>query len=722
MRDAWSSQLEPHLLSLPFALAPAAMLIVIAYTAVMRGAPVLRGWLFAHALGLLPYAVVVMLAPSITDPALAEALYRISTSVIPLAAACGTGFQLSLLREPRRYRALVWFAIANAVIWIPLGMTSSLVLDDVRWLDAGLWYPVAGRWAWAGVLHTVLLSLGGFIALGGAALRETRPADRRRLRAALVANLVTYAGLTDLALAYGIGVFPLGWLLSGVGCLLVVRALVVDDLLRVRAIDTTAPRIVLHFAGGALLAWVSLAVLGPGAPWWGRAATVALSFVGVRTTIATFALIARGGRTADGPLERLLAQLVGRARAASDPAAIAGLAIEAVDLGIGVRPVVLLASEQDWGWTRVAAGAETTRLADADAPDPLVASWLAEDRGRDLRAALVFADDLERAPAELRPLLAALLEHHGAQVVVPVRSADELLALIALPAARRRPRGRALAFVQRAADRLAEALLHARMAVRAAERARLAREVELAATVQAALLPGRGAHVHGAVTVVGSWRPATRCAGDLWGVYPLGDGRTLVAIGDVTGHGVASAMVTAAAVGACEVYVRRARPAIDLRALVAALDAAVRQVGGGELAMTLCAAVLDPAGGEITYVSCGHPAAYVCRPGAAGIELAALVGRGNPLATGASAVPRVAVRPLGAGDLVVWYTDGVIEAHDPSGAPYGDRRLQRLLKRLDARRLAAGAVHDVILASVAAHRAGAAPTDDETIVVAEVRP
>jgi serine phosphatase RsbU (regulator of sigma subunit) len=155
-------------------------------------------------------------------------------------------------------------------------------------------------------------------------------------------------------------------------------------------------------------------------------------------------------------------------------------------------------------------------------------------------------------------------------------------------------RGRQLAFLDRAAERLAEALLHARMAHRAGERAALAREVELAATVQGELLPGKGPHVHGDITVVGSWKPATRCAGDFWGVYPLARGRVLVAIGDVTGHGVASAMVTAAAVGACDVCVRRNPEELDLAELVTALDAAVRRVGGGELAMTCFAAIFDP--------------------------------------------------------------------------------------------------------------------------------
>ena len=50
------------MLSLPFALAPAAMLIVIAYAAVMRGSPMLRLWLLGHCLSLLPYAVVMLVS------------------------------------------------------------------------------------------------------------------------------------------------------------------------------------------------------------------------------------------------------------------------------------------------------------------------------------------------------------------------------------------------------------------------------------------------------------------------------------------------------------------------------------------------------------------------------------------------------------------------------------------------------------------------------------
>jgi sigma-B regulation protein RsbU (phosphoserine phosphatase) len=137
--------------------------------------------------------------------------------------------------------------------------------------------------------------------------------------------------------------------------------------------------------------------------------------------------------------------------------------------------------------------------------------------------------------------------------------------------------------------------------------------------------------------------------------------------------------------------------------------------------MTCFAAILDATAEEVRFVSCGHTTPYLCRlRDGADLELQALVGRGNPLGSG-STPPKVQHKPLRAGDLVVWYTDGVIEAQDPSGEPFGDRRLQRMLRRLEAAKLAPVPVHDLIYASVAAHRSGRPRGDDETLVVAQWR-
>jgi serine phosphatase RsbU (regulator of sigma subunit) len=712
MHELWSdASYQPHLLSLLFAFAPAAMMIVVAYAMVMRGEPRLRAWLLAHVLSLLPYAVTMMLAPSVTSRDAAVAMFRVAAAFVPMAAATGTGFQLALVGTPSQRAA--WLGVAACLFWCVAGIVSPAEVDGVVYLEAGLWYAHAGAWAWAALLTTVAASLPGFVTLGLAAWQSPPSSTRRQLRLALAANLVTYAGLVDVASAYGVEIFPVGWLLSGVGSLLIVRALIIEDLLRVRAVDATAPKLVFHLAAGIVLAWLVLGILGQPSPWWGPALAVVLSLAGVRITGAVIALVNRGSRQ-DGPLDRLVNQLVTRARDANAELDVARLGIDVIELGIGIRPEVLVAAAEDWGWTTGAG----ERVPDDVAPDPLLAPWLTEVRG-----ALLETEARLRAPADLQDMIVALFAGQRARVIVPVASADELLGLVTLPASAPPIRGRNLAFLERAADAIGDAIVHVRMARHAARLAEVARDVELAATLQQDLLPDRTPRAIGAVEVVGSWFPATRCAGDFWAAYPFdGGARVLITIGDVTGHGVASAMVTAAAVGACDAFVRRAQTTtLDLGALMLALDAAVRRVGGGALSMTCAAAIVDPNAGELTFVSCGHTVPYLVRAKPdGGVDLQALVARGNLLGTGVPPMAKVQQKAVHPGDLVVWYTDGVIDAIDPTGDSFGDRRLQRLLRKLEPGQLAPTAVHDRVHAAIVAHRAGRPRPDDETLVIARV--
>ena len=73
MQELWSAaSYQPHLLSLPFAFAPAAMLVVIAYAVMMRGEARLRAWLLVHFVALMPYSITMALSPSLVSPVAAE--------------------------------------------------------------------------------------------------------------------------------------------------------------------------------------------------------------------------------------------------------------------------------------------------------------------------------------------------------------------------------------------------------------------------------------------------------------------------------------------------------------------------------------------------------------------------------------------------------------------------------------------------------------------------
>jgi sigma-B regulation protein RsbU (phosphoserine phosphatase) len=251
----------------------------------------------------------------------------------------------------------------------------------------------------------------------------------------------------------------------------------------------------------------------------------------------------------------------------------------------------------------------------------------------------------------------------------------------------------------------------------------VAAEVDLAAAVQQAFIPDGRPRGLGPVELAGSFIPASQCGGDWWAALELPDeAGTLVLVADVTGHGIGAARITAAARGAYDSAVRLGGGATDLEGLMAALDAAVRRVGAGHYHMT-CFAALIGLDRRVRFTSAGHVAPYVARPAGDGrVQIDALVARGNPLGigtgTGAAAVVEQTLRP---GDLVLFYSDGLIDCVSPTGERLGDRRMQRLLRDIVTDGLDIGAVRDRIEQVVHDFAAGAPQPDDITFVAVRAR-
>jgi serine phosphatase RsbU (regulator of sigma subunit) len=713
MERLWDpSSYELRVLSAPFALALAAMTSVIVYAVLMRGAAVLRAWFLAHILSIAPYAVAVAVAASTTDPVVATGLFRVGAAFVPLAAATGIGFQMVLVGTARVRRTSLFLAVIVSIGWLPIALGSDAVVEGVRWLPIGMWFAEPGELA-PFVLATVLVvAATGFVPLYRFIRREANVDRRRQWSRAFWATAITFSGLVDVALAYGVGSIPVAWIFLSIGSALTLRALLVDDLLRVRAVDTRVPWVLLYLTLLTLSGWAIIELIGRELPWWVLSLAVIAAFLGVRVSMAVVGLITRGNRRVEGPLQRLLGQLGTRSLAMRDPVEIAELAVDITGLATGLRPQVILPARDDWSW-RTPDGA---RLSERETPDPLLLGWFAEHPGP------VFRDELDLVvDDDLRPALDTLFAAHRASALVPLTSRDELVGLLLVPG---RDKGRLRRtdadFLAELAPRAAAALIHARMAVEAREREALELELELAGVIQEGFVPPSKIHAHGAVTVIGSWLPAARCGGDFWSLHELAGGRHLIVIGDVTGHGVAAAMVTAAARGALEIAVRTGGDPPDLIAILRALDLAVRRSADGRRYMTCFVAVLDPGAREVQFASAGHVPPYLVRSGPDGIELSALVARGNPLGAGDALVAKVATRPLLPGDLLVWYTDGLIEGRDANGQPFGDRRMQRLLRQLLPDQLDAQGVHAAIIAATGAHRSSVRHDDDVTLVLAKV--
>ncbi|MFF9064430.1 SpoIIE family protein phosphatase [Streptomyces sp. NPDC014891] len=199
---------------------------------------------------------------------------------------------------------------------------------------------------------------------------------------------------------------------------------------------------------------------------------------------------------------------------------------------------------------------------------------------------------------------------------------------------------------------------------------------EAALTLQRSLTNSELPAVTG-LELTGRYLPASAhdVGGDWFDVIALPGGRTGLVIGDVMGHGIHAAAV----MGQLRTAVRTlARHDIPPAEMLGSLDAVVADIGEDTMA-TCVYAVHDPATAGWVIARAGHPPPAVADPDG---TVTFLHGRpGTPLGTGAHdfATQEVA---LGAGGLLVLYTDGLIEARDRD-LDEGMRQLGRALRHLD---------------------------------------
>ncbi len=176
--------------------------------------------------------------------------------------------------------------------------------------------------------------------------------------------------------------------------------------------------------------------------------------------------------------------------------------------------------------------------------------------------------------------------------------------------------------------------------------------------------------------------PASQCGGDWWTVHDMPDGRVLVVIGDVTGHGVPSAMITAAAKAACDVVRTSEGARLTVTKLLEVMNRAIFESAKRKFVMTCFASILDPKARTITYANAGHNFPYLFRPGAPdGTDFQVLMSRGNRLGDLEESTYAEKSHALQKGDVLVWYTDGIVECENERGEEYGEKRFRAAIRR-----------------------------------------
>jgi serine phosphatase RsbU (regulator of sigma subunit)/anti-sigma regulatory factor (Ser/Thr protein kinase) len=339
---------------------------------------------------------------------------------------------------------------------------------------------------------------------------------------------------------------------------------------------------------------------------------------------------------------------------------------------------------QAWNWRRLlvrrgervarttpAPGVAPPRQAPASPPfdiapdDPLVAYF----------HSVAGVVDLERlaldSPA-LRAMRAA-----GVRLAVPLVSQGELIGLLNLG-----PRlseqdysGDDRALLNNLATQAAPAVRVAQLVRQqqeeAQERERIEQELRVARLIQQTLLPKELPALPG-WQMAAHYQPARAVGGDFYDFLALPRGRLGLVIGDVTDKGVPAALVMATT----RAVLRAAAQRLDAPGAVLAQvnDALVPDIPPN-MFVTCLYAILDPATGRLRYANAGHDLPYQRRGG----EVSELRATGMPLGLlpGMRYEEREAI--LRPGDSVLFYSDGLVEAHSPRREMFSFPRLRALL-------------------------------------------
>src|ERR671916_238926 len=205
------------------------------------------------------------------------------------------------------------------------------------------------------------------------------------------------------------------------------------------------------------------------------------------------------------------------------------------------------------------------------------------------------------------------------------------------------------------------------------ERERFEQELQVARSIQEASLPKE-------VPTLEDWQitpyylPAREVGGDFYDFHLLSGGRLGLVVGDATGKGVPAALVMSTTCG----MLRAVSQALDSSSpgeMLQRVNEALVPSIPANMFVTCFYVILDPKRGSLRYANAGHDVPYLHRNG----EAEELRARGVPLGLmpGMSYEEKEIV--LDAGETVLFYSDGLVEAHDPKGEMFGFPRLRALI-------------------------------------------
>lgn len=299
-------------------------------------------------------------------------------------------------------------------------------------------------------------------------------------------------------------------------------------------------------------------------------------------------------------------------------------------------------------------------------------------------------------------------------MVAPLQARDQVIGLIAVSRIGEEP------FSERDFDRLkllasfgAISVSDAFTFLEAAEKGDIDREAAIAEEIQRSVVPRKTPELPGLSLGV-FLSPARGVCSDFYDVVAVRGGRSLVAFGDVAGKGVSAGLVMVMVRSILHLIVNSTKDAATLMAWV-------NRGLSGKIDMdhfsTLSLLLVDPASGEIEYANAAHQPLLLYRRETDSLESVDI----KSIPIGVEPASEYVSRRLrlGAGDVLLLYSDGVIEAMNEQGRQFGRKNLGNVLLRV--RELGAREIAEAVRTELEDFSGRTRRHDDQSVLVIKAR-
>ena len=266
-------------------------------------------------------------------------------------------------------------------------------------------------------------------------------------------------------------------------------------------------------------------------------------------------------------------------------------------------------------------------------------------------------------------------------------------------------------FLMTLASRISSALVNAELYARVSDNERrMDREMKIAREIQHQLMPEDVPSV-GPLTMAVLFKPVAQLGGDLYDWIQFDDGRLAIVVGDVAGKGAPAALYGALSSGIIRTRATRKYPPGQMLELVNK-TLYQRPIESQYVALTY--SIYDPKERKITLANSGLPYPLLVRSG----QPSFIDVRGIPLGLFPDSKYEEMELPLQAGDVFVFYSDGVIESRNDAGDDFGLKRLAEVVRVNHEKSVQE--IVDAVSAALKEFVGRAKPHDDRTMIVAKM--